>query len=42
MDPVADTPTPSFKLMHGVDEDSIPKQWEDRPYPYPDIPKLLK
>ncbi len=42
VDPVADTPTPSFKLMHGVDEDWVPKQWEDRPYPYPDIAALLK
>ncbi len=42
VDPVADTPTPTFKLMHGVDEDGVPKQWEDRPYPYPDLAALLR
>lgn len=35
VDPVADIDVPSFLLMHGVEEDAVPKQWEVLPYPYP-------
>jgi len=40
--PVADVPVPSFELMHGVTEASVPRQWEVAPYPYPDFDTLLR
>jgi hypothetical protein len=42
VDPVKDSDLPSFELTHGVKEDSIPKQWEVKPYPKPELDKLLK
>ena len=35
-DPVKDLSVPSFELLHGKKESQVPKQWEKRPYPYPE------
>ncbi|HKJ68246.1 MAG TPA: amidohydrolase [bacterium] len=36
-DPVEDLPVPTFQLMHGMQENEVPKQWEDEPYSYPEL-----
>jgi aminobenzoyl-glutamate utilization protein B len=42
VDPVKDTELPSFELMHNIKEDAVPKQWEIKPYPKPDLDKLMR
>lgn len=42
VDPVKDSNLPSFEIMHNVKEDSVPRQWETKDYPVPDLDKLLK